>query len=240
MAEFLVTQSITKSIESTIKDADFSLTLVSPYLQIGKEIRQLVESRAQSKTDIKVVYGKQPDLEDKQLSWLLNQPNVRLFYLKDLHAKIYLNETQAIVTSMNLYQYSQDNNREAGILVRMETDKDLYKSISQEVKEILEQSVPFNEEDPIESPPQSEPEAVPEPKVGYCVYDRKPTYYNKAIPLCDPCAARKETRNYYCHSCGEKHKKERPLIKATCWTCYKAHFPAEAQQWVDSRKRKSK
>ena len=42
--------------------------------------------------------------------------NIEIRYEKRLHAKYYANEKSAILTSMNLYNYSQDNNIEAGIL----------------------------------------------------------------------------------------------------------------------------
>ncbi len=43
-------------------------------------------------------------------------PNIQIRYERRLHAKYYSNESSAILTSMNLYTYSQDNNIEAGVL----------------------------------------------------------------------------------------------------------------------------
>jgi len=54
-----------------------------------------------------------------------------------LHAKCYINESQAIVTSMNLYAYSQENNEEMGILVFKEDDPDLYQEIYAEAQRLL-------------------------------------------------------------------------------------------------------
>ena len=54
-----------------------------------------------------------------------------------LHAKCYLNEKEAIVTSMNLYSYSQDNNDEMGIYVTKKEDPELYEEISNEAKRLL-------------------------------------------------------------------------------------------------------
>ena len=39
---------------------------------------------------------------------------------KNLHAKCYLNEKEALLTSMNLYEYSQEHNDEMGILVSVD------------------------------------------------------------------------------------------------------------------------
>lgn len=42
-------------------------------------------------------------------------PNIEIRFEKRLHAKYYANEIAAILTSMNLYSFSQDNNIEAGV-----------------------------------------------------------------------------------------------------------------------------
>lgn len=51
--------------------------------------------------------------------------------------KCYINENEAIVTSMNLYSFSQQNNDEMGIHITKEKDADLYKDISDEVQRLL-------------------------------------------------------------------------------------------------------
>jgi hypothetical protein len=42
--------------------------------------------------------------------------NIEIRYEKRLHAKYYANEETSILTSMNLYSFSQDNNIEAGVM----------------------------------------------------------------------------------------------------------------------------
>ncbi len=39
---------------------------------------------------------------------------------QNLHAKCYLNEKAAIITSMNLYDFSQVNNNEMGVYTKLE------------------------------------------------------------------------------------------------------------------------
>ena len=48
-------------------------------------------------------------------------PWVKTHVLEDLHAKCYLNEKEALVTSLNLYDYSMVNNVEMGVLVSIKT-----------------------------------------------------------------------------------------------------------------------
>lgn len=45
-------------------------------------------------------------------------PNIEIRYERRLHAKYYANEKAAILTSMNLYSFSQDNNIEAGAMTK--------------------------------------------------------------------------------------------------------------------------
>ena len=55
----------------------------------------------------------------------------------------YINNCHALITSMNLYAYSQQNNDEMGILVSAEDDADLCKAIEKEAQRILVVSQPI-------------------------------------------------------------------------------------------------
>ena len=59
--------------------------------------------------------------------------------MKNLHAKCYLNEEEAIITSMNLYEFSQQNNEEMGILVSHENDPQLYQEIREAAMKLVRQ-----------------------------------------------------------------------------------------------------
>ena len=61
-----------------------------------------------------VIYGKN-ELRPEENNWLRSMDSIKTGFLQDLHAKCYMNEEEALVTSMNLYEYSQVNNYEMGI-----------------------------------------------------------------------------------------------------------------------------
>ncbi|MFV0606702.1 MAG: hypothetical protein ACK5NK_12765, partial [Niabella sp.] len=68
-----------------------------------------------------VVFGKNEDdfsksMKQEDFNFFKDFPNIEIRYEKRLHAKYYANESSAILTSMNLYNFSQDNNIEAGVL----------------------------------------------------------------------------------------------------------------------------
>jgi hypothetical protein len=66
--------------------------------------------------------------------------NIQLYYKDELHAKCYFNENKMIITSMNLFKYSQANNREMGVLLEREKYPDAYAKAVKETKSIISHS----------------------------------------------------------------------------------------------------
>ena len=91
------------------------------------------------KIDVRVIYGKK-ELLPEENSWLESMTSIKTSFCQALHAKCYLNEKHALLTSMNLYEYSQVNNHEMGILVSREEDPELYDEIHEEARRILRAS----------------------------------------------------------------------------------------------------
>jgi len=115
MVEFLDTEGISSELSKMITNSKEKLYLVSPYLQISDKIKKMLLQAEKTfpNIDIKVVYrlNKDGELKVNDMDFLLNQlKNANISALDNLHAKCYLNEHTAIITSMNLYQHSQVNN----------------------------------------------------------------------------------------------------------------------------------
>lgn len=136
MAKFLVTSGVTYKLEELIKGTEDRLILISPYLQFSKRIKDNIASLNILKRDIRIIY-RENKLQVEESNWLEGQVGVRTSICSTLHAKCYLNEKEAIVTSMNLYTYSQENNDEMGIYVTKDEDPDLYEAISNEARRLL-------------------------------------------------------------------------------------------------------
>jgi phosphatidylserine/phosphatidylglycerophosphate/cardiolipin synthase-like enzyme len=119
-----------------IKQATERLILISPYLRFNDRVRELLEDKNRLKIDIRIIYGKN-ELQPEESAWLRTLDFVRLSFCKNLHAKCYLNEGTAIVTSMNLYEFSQVNNNEMGILVQRESDGGLFSEVYQEAQRLI-------------------------------------------------------------------------------------------------------
>lgn len=136
MAKFLNTSATTYHLEELIKSAKERLYLISPYLRVNERIRELLEDRDRYKLDIRIVYGKN-ELQPEENNWLKSLAFVRTSFCKNLHAKCYVNESVAIITSMNLYEFSQVNNNEMGILINREQDPELYRETYEEAQRLI-------------------------------------------------------------------------------------------------------
>lgn len=204
MAQFLDTTGVSHELTQLIKRADEKLILISPFLQIAKSIEDLIRERDSHSIDIRIVYGKKKGINRDDYNFLRGLSHTRVYYCENLHAKCYLNESTAIITSMNLYQYSQQNNREMGIKVDMATDPDLYNEIVAETQRIIQTS----EENPLKKRKSAS---------GYCIHCKTKIPLNPENPLCDSCYKSwngdPDTQEKYCHVCGKTSETsfEKPL-----------------------------
>lgn len=136
MAKFLNTSGTTYHLEELIKNASDRLIIISPYLKLNERIKELLEDRNRLKIDIRIVYGKN-DLQPEEINWLKNLTFIRTSFCKNLHAKCYLNENECIITSLNLYEFSQVNNNEMGVLIYRNEDAKLYADTYDEAQRII-------------------------------------------------------------------------------------------------------
>ena len=136
MAKFLNTSATNYYLEELIKASNERLTLISPFLQLNDRVKELLEDKNRLKIDIRVIYGKN-ELQPEEITWLRELDYVRTSFCKNLHAKCYLSEKACIITSMNLYEFSQINNNEMGILMLKDEDTQLYKDAYEEAQRII-------------------------------------------------------------------------------------------------------
>lgn len=136
MVKFLNTSATNYFLEELIKTAKDRLILISPFLRLNDKIKELLEDKNRLKIDVRVVYGKS-ELQPSEIGWLTGLSYLRTSYCKNLHAKCYINEELCIITSLNLYDFSQVNNNEMGVLIRRTEDAELYKEAYEEAQRII-------------------------------------------------------------------------------------------------------
>ncbi len=248
MAEFYSTDGISHHLFEIIKNAKERLVLISPYLKFSRRIQEELKRQDRLGRDIRVVYGKS-DLRPETSEWLAGT-EIRTRFRESLHAKCYMNESHAIITSMNLYEFSQQHNDEMGILVSAEKDHKLYQSIKDDVERIIQSSEPFKieftrieEGDDLslgwrDGHTRSEPRRgsvsgqshTTLPETGFCLRCGTKIPCAPKRPYCDThyrSWARYKNEDYeekHCHTCGAEHSSS--MAKPVCLSCYRKYRDA--------------
>jgi len=121
MAKFLKGNELNSEIGKIFENAEHNLILISPYIKLHHRYADELKSKVHNdKLSIIIVFGKNEkditkSLTSADLEFFKQFPDIEIRYEKRLHAKFYANESAQILTSMNLYDFSQDENIEAGI-----------------------------------------------------------------------------------------------------------------------------
>jgi phosphatidylserine/phosphatidylglycerophosphate/cardiolipin synthase-like enzyme len=111
MAKFLNTKGLSEWIPKIIEETERELVIITPYMQLSDKIYEnLVEANARGVETI-IIY-RENKLSENDRAKLLAIDNLNLFHHPNLHAKCYYNEKYLLIASMNLYAYSEKNNRE--------------------------------------------------------------------------------------------------------------------------------
>lgn len=124
MAKFINTRKAVSEIEDLIKNAGEKLILISPYLKLSKDFKELLTYRNSKDKITTVIFGKQ-ELNPDEMKFLQGLRFVILKYNEDLHAKCYVNDDKMVITSLNLYEFSMANNKEMGVLIDKNDPADL-------------------------------------------------------------------------------------------------------------------
>lgn len=124
MAKFINTRKAISEIEELIKNAGEKLILVSPYLKLSKDFKELLTYRNSQDKITTIIFGKQ-ELNPDEMKFLQGLRLIKLKYNEDLHAKCYVNDDKMVITSLNLYEFSMANNKEMGVLIDKNDTADL-------------------------------------------------------------------------------------------------------------------
>ena len=221
MARFLTTTETSSEIERIIRRARKELILVSPFLQISKTFYERLEDASDQGISITIIYGKD-ELNSKERSRLNELKNLQLFFFENLHAKCYYNESKMVITSMNMYEFSEKNNREMGVLIDHKIDFDLYDDAVEETKSIIRSA----EKITLRQPKKKNSFFNHRKKTqGYCIRCSDTIEYNPERPYCDDCYAiwfqfeNFEYQENNCHKCGEAESSS--MNKPQCYQCWK-------------------
>lgn len=241
MAAILDTNGTSSELNKLILGSKEKLYMISPYLKLTDNIKILVQSaeKASPNIDIRLLYRSDNDkeyLREEDKEYLLKQlKNADIYSLANLHAKCYLNEQTAIITSMNLYEHSQQNNWEMGIKIDRSTEPEIYEDVYSQVSFLFSVGKKYEKKilnfGNIVS--QAGYVGAKLKKVGkivvkdtcFCIRCGKNMDYDKGKPLCPSCFkswSRYMDKSYtekHCHYCGKVTKTS--FARPFCMDCYK-------------------
>ena len=219
MTEALDTHALNMRITDVIDNAETRLVIISPYLSIYNKLRKNIELADKKGVNIVVIYRKVEENSDV-LEWLSSLKHIYIGQSENLHAKYYGEDKGAVITSMNLYEYSQVNNEELGILIDNKEDVQAFYEMVYFISKIIEMSKPiystikcefFEEkkllsrlpnfkfsklEEPINNLPVKEPNETEEITPasgeiqGFCIRCGKKIDSNSEIYYCENCYTR--------------------------------------------------
>jgi len=243
MVAFLNTSKAYAEIEEIIDKATTKVVLISPYIRISDQLfDRLKHKDRQGIGTIVVCRGKDLDTEEK--GKLRQLKNLELRFDEDLHAKCFFNEKFMVITSLNLFDYSRQNNREMGILLSSDEDSDTFKEALREVNFIVESAkkdsligsiargIAREAKAVIDSSTKDKPSIAKTTsrtkREGHCIRCNKSIPYDIDKPYCLPCArlwnksgGYGDHKEKYCHQCGNKISTT--YYSPRCGSCYWGH-----------------
>lgn len=121
MSKILTGQELENKLTDIIWRAKKDIVIISPFIKLDNYVKKVFD-KIKNKHDISlyIMFGKNQDYKhnsfsEEDLNYFINFKNVTILYNKDLHAKYYCNESEGLITSLNLYGYSMVNNIELGV-----------------------------------------------------------------------------------------------------------------------------
>ncbi len=227
-----------------VHDAQERLYLVSPYHDWGDwgHLTGALDTAIRRRVDVTLVYRKGNEGKNKAaLDWFRDRKAATVA-VDSLHAKIYISEKVALLTSMNLYLYSQNNSRE--VCVRFDQSEREHIELLNYVTELIGTDVatekpalskaaakptssPSRAAVQSPSPPKRAPKSATHPR-GHCIRCGQGVRFDKEMPFCTPHFQIWNEYKYdeyeekHCHRCGQKSKtsKKEPF----CESCASAEY----------------
>lgn len=116
MPQFLNTQGLREWIPRMINEAKREMVIIVPFIKTSENTYQALLEADKRGVETLIVY-REESLKAEEKEKLKAISNLNLLHHPNVHAKCYMNESHLLITSMNMYEYSELNNREMGILI---------------------------------------------------------------------------------------------------------------------------
>jgi len=123
MAEFFKGNRVLAALEEIITKADKELIIVSPFISFHTRFEDVLKEKiTNDKLKVTVVFGEGEkallnNFDPSDLDFLKGMPNVELRHEPRLHSNYYANEHHSLLSSINLYDFAQNEQIEFGVQV---------------------------------------------------------------------------------------------------------------------------
>lgn len=245
--DVLSSTDISREVLALIEGAKQVLILVSPYFDPWDRLTTEIK-RAANRPGMKVALllrGGEDRAKQEEKARDLAAVGVRVAFLARLHAKVYISESQAIVTSMNLLKSSALDSWELAIRAHAKQDTVLFNEIVAHTKGLMDRAKDEQEiaakvkaasrVASLAAMVEGSRPAAPAPKsvssrgrakTGHCIRCGDDIAFNPDRPFCPDCFkawAKYENPGYkesHCHACGKERSTS--FAKPLCRPCWEA------------------
>jgi phosphatidylserine/phosphatidylglycerophosphate/cardiolipin synthase-like enzyme len=228
---FLENHEVTDHIVKLVQNAKEELIIITPYLNLNARMRGALNEARSNGAKISVYYR----LEERNLKknaadikFFTDEIGAEMVYIERLHSKLYLNENNAVMSSMNMVAGSQNDSQEIGIL----TDEDELRRQFKHYSEVMykrQTKVDYVPEVKASKAKKSKPKIAS----GYCIRSGEEVPFNLKKPFSDKDFKswnrhkNEEYKEKYCHFSGEESNGQttfsRPILKKNWAKAKKAH-----------------
>jgi len=223
-----VDEEIEPRILAVIREAQKYVGIVTPYVELWQHAQNALASAVQRGVEVWAIVRDDPQvLGGEGVTWFLNN-GVKVLAAKNLHAKIYLNESIVLISSMNLTAFSTNNSSEIALAV-------LEPRVQQQIRQYLTERL-VNGAKSVSSARAERVPQVAKPQrgvsrrrqvMGHCIRCSDTVLPDIEKPLCGDCYdiwAEYQNQDYledYCFVCGEASRGI-TYAKPLCASCYRS------------------
>ena len=228
---FLENHEVTDHIVKLVQNAKEELIIITPYLNLNARMRSALLEAKGNGAKISVYFR----LEERKLKknaadiqFFTHDIGAEMVYIERLHSKLYLNENNAVMSSMNMVSSSQNDSQEIGIF----TDEDkLRRQFKHYSEDMYKRQTKVDYVPEVKAPKARKNK--PKTASGYCIRTGEEVPFNLEKPFSDKSFKlwnrfkNQEFKEKYCHFSGEESNGQttfsRPILKKNWTKAKKTH-----------------
>ena len=222
--QVLFPNEIALRVRDLVSASQDFLIVVTPYFRPWAQMQSEIERAAKREVLVRLIVREDevPKLADVLAPCFTS--GVRVLSRTRLHAKLYINESAAILTSMNLIESSANDSWEAGIQVTRAGAPESYRRLLRQADDLIEASEELPSPKRERKATTAKVLAGPPRTSGACVRCGSRIKFDPEKPLCSECYpswkryGNAEYAEKHCHSCATPHATSvaKPLCRP-CW-----------------------